>query len=498
MQYAAPDLLKRVEEYDNDPENPDAPYRSAHESALFAHLRRNVRAPAAPRRSSNLVGVALPSETASMGGRESVMDGRRSRGSTFALRNPFGEDDYLEEEEGGEEHLEVDLTSWGLDAFISKDKESKGKGKASPQPLSSVATHFPTHANAPPGSVMRTRATRSMSAGNYDHLFPEQDDNRRKSIASPLDLAALQSTSDDVPFQRRRAASYSADSALHAPAGPPVVQNIPFPSRSVRSPSPPLDRPRSHSSGTLDMLADGPGRQRSNSNGTMTSRFLLAEDNPFALEPPTRASRFDPKAAAHARTVSNASMGSRVLLDNDGQSVMTGRGVQSSRPLSTIDLLRPKVLVMPSPLQHLNSSAPPPPLDHNREGFQFSADGPPLPPGARSTRRGSTFGDLNAVPIASNSFTPNPRMNLTLSQMTFRNTLKVDGHEAAYTDGADLPRATEEGQQVDLDPTIPEDTPVDLVTDDYGQPGRPPGKLFGKSLIDDLEARKAHMRSKQR
>ena len=34
--------------------------------------------------------------------------------------------------------------------------------------------------------------------------------------------------------------------------------------------------------------------------------------------------------------------------------------------------------------------------------------------------------------------------------------------------------------------------------EDSSKPHRPAGKLYGKSLIDDLESRKAQMRSKQR
>lgn len=489
-------------EYDNDPTNPDAPYRSAHESALFAHLRRNVRpSPVATQRRSTNQGVSLPSEGASGGGRESVLDGRRSRGSTFALRNPFGADDYYEEEEELEEENEheqeqapeMDLTSWGLEAFISKDKSSKDKGKGKETnlyPLSSVSSHVPRQTSPITGFAPRPRPTRSMSVGDFDHLIPSED-TRRKSIASPLDLADLDA-SLSAPFQRHRAASFALDNDFQAPS---TSQNIPFPSKSIRSPSPPPEEDhRTHS--TPSLKEDGGLRGRTASNGSMTSRFL-EDDNPFALQPPSRSSKFDPKAAAHARTTSNASFGSRMLLENDGASVMTKQTGQN-RYSTTMDLLRPKVLIMPSPLQPLSSDPQPEP-DPIRDGFHLSTDGPPLPPGARSARdRNASSVFLDAVPIASNSFTPNPRMNLSTSQMIFRNTLKVDGErDPTYADiDRDLPRATEEGQQVFLDPP-PEDVIPIPAEDDY-PPGRPAGKLYGKSLIDDLESRKAVMRSKQR
>ncbi|KAK0230790.1 hypothetical protein IW262DRAFT_1445119 [Armillaria fumosa] len=495
-------LAAALLEYDNDPTNPDAPYRSAHESALFAHLRRNVRPSAvATQRRSTTQGVSLPSEGASGGGRESVLDGRRSRGSTFALRNPFGADDYYEEEEELEEENgreqeqapEMDLTSWGLEAFISKDKSSKDKGKGKETnlyPLSSVSSHIPHQTSPITGFTPRPRPTRSMSVGDFDHLIPSED-TRRKSIGSPLDLADLDA-SLSAPFQRHRAASFAFDNDFQAPS---TSQNIPFPSKSIHSPSPPPEEDhRTYS--TPSLKEDGGLRGRTASNGSMTSRFL-EDDNPFALQPPSRSSKFDPKAAAHARTTSNASFGSRMLLENDGASVMTKQTGQN-RYSTTMDLLRPKVLIMPSPLQPL-SSDPQPEADPIRDGFHLSTDGPPLPPGARSARdRKATSVFLDAVPIASNSFTPNPRMNLSTSQMIFRNTLKVDGErDPTYADiDRDLPRATEEGQQVFLDPP-PEDVIPIPAEDDY-PPGRPAGKLYGKSLIDDLESRKAVMRSKQR
>jgi hypothetical protein len=104
-------------------------------------------------------------------------------------------------------------------------------------------------------------------------------------------------------------------------------------------------------------------------------------------------------------------------------------------------------------------------------------------------------------PIASNSFTPNPRMNLSLSQLTFRNTLLVGGQrDVAYDDiDGGMARATEDGQQIYLEPPVIENpTPEFTPMEDPSVPSRPAGKLYGKSLIDDLESRKANMRSKQR
>ncbi|KAJ7700076.1 hypothetical protein B0H17DRAFT_925834 [Mycena rosella] len=360
-----------------------------------------------------------------------------------------------------------------------------------------------------------------MSVGNLDHLInvPDLEDNRRKSFGSPLDLERVEPT-----FQRNRAASHSFVQTLSA-TSPPPHHSVPFPTGSVRAPSPqprtddfrssvftsrfdpksqPHERRQSYVSMDPRSILRGDGddedmepRLRTTSNGSMN---LLADDNPFALRPPSTMSRFDPKAAAHARTMSNASMGSRMMLDD--ASVMTGQGRE--RRYSTLELLRPKILVMPSPLQPTSGGIVPS-SSQARDGFLSSSD-PPLPPGARSARRSSqvlSAIDRSSAPAASNLFTPNPRMNLTLSQLTFRNTLLVGGQrDVTYSDiDGDLPRALEDGVQVQQTMPVPEPETVPQVatpSEDQLKPNRPAGKLFGKSLIDDLESRKAMMRTKQR
>lgn len=476
-------------------------------------MRRNVgNRPPPPRKSEYLNGAT---EVGSIAPRESIADTRRSRvsrGSIDALRNPFGPDDNLDsEEEPDEEELEVDLASWGLDAFMPKDKESKsGKGKAkeqglpNPHPVSSVPSHKPL-TNNDVGAPRRALGSRSMSVGNID-LLSIQDEiplaqlevNRRRSFATPLDLVGVEAPPD--LSQRRRSLSNPLIQAV-----PEESSAIPFPSRSVRAPSPQWGndpRQRGVSTGSRDskvlLQVDG-NRPPSPSNMAVGQ----PDDNPFALGPPSRVSRFDPKTAANVRTVSNASMGSRMILENDAASVMTGPGQppRARRYSTTLDLLRPKVLVMPSPLQ--SATAPPVAPPHAvRDGFQISTDGPPLPPGARSGRRASLVLDNTLAPqIASNSFTPNATTNLTLSQLTFRNTLMVGGQMNNEALEILLPRATEDGEQAQFEPLAVEPEPSPQLSpdvDESGRPKRPPGKLFGKSLIDDLESRKAQMRSKQR
>ncbi|KIJ70579.1 hypothetical protein HYDPIDRAFT_172366 [Hydnomerulius pinastri MD-312] len=355
--------------------------------------------------------------------------------------------------------------------------------------------------------------------------------------------------SPQAPLQRRRASTHVLIETL--PVQPPL-HSVPFPSVSVsgRSSSPGPDeilRPGSRSSrldlqtahartqsnaslGSRALLNDitndenaipltarpaSPdrasrfdpkahrGRTMSNGTmGTMASKNMLAEENPFSVRPPSpsRSSRFDPKV--RARTMSVNSMGTRILLENDFDAES-----RRDRPISTVELLRPKVLVMPSPLQGTAPPPPPPPAVRPRSGFQTSTDGPPLPPGARSARPSTQF-ELAPVPIASNSFTPNPRASLSLSQLAFRNTLVVGGQrDIAYSDiDRHLPRASKDGEQAQFEEEEEEEeSPVPAT---IPLPVAPPpteievkraaGKLYGRSLIDNLEHRKLEMKQKAR
>ncbi|KAG1779703.1 hypothetical protein EV702DRAFT_965890 [Suillus placidus] len=340
---------------------------------------------------------------------------------------------------------------------------------------------------------------------------------------------------------RRRESSHALIETLSVA---PPLHSVPFPSVSIRGGSPGGERPASHaelhtrtqsdtSMGSKNFLnganddADGSpfsvrppspdrasrfdpkvnhGRTASNATmGTMASKNMLAEDNPFALRPPSpsRLSRFDPKV--RARTLSVGSMGTRVLIDND-----TEADSHRDRPYSTVELLRPKVLVMPSPLQNVAPPPPPPPSFTPRIGFETSTDGPPLPPGARSANRSSTsltnYMTPVSAPIASNSFTPNPRASLTLSQLAFRNTLVVGGQrDIAYSDiDRRLPRAMKDGEQAKFEESEEESpVPVSIPLPPVSPPTememkRPAGKLYGRSLIDNLEHRKAEIKQKAR
>ncbi|KII94623.1 hypothetical protein PLICRDRAFT_98453 [Plicaturopsis crispa FD-325 SS-3] len=352
-----------------------------------------------------------------------------------------------------------------------------------------------------------------MSLGNID------------SIISAAPSSFPRSFAPEPALHRRTGSSHALIDNI--PTARPL-HTVPFPQGSDRSISPgPRPHSRADSLGSRRLLDDArenpfavrpPSPERASRFDPKAARgrtlsnatHLLADehDNPFAVRPPSpsRSSRFDPKLAARARTASIGSMGSRMMLDNDRASVYTGAGMTPrERPYSTMDLLRPKILVMPSPLQSTQPKMPPPEPSVSRQGFHLSTDGPPLPSAARTSRRASGLIEQlqPEVPIASNSFTPNPRMSLSLSQLTFRNSLMVGGQrDVAYDDiDRELQRATEDGMQIrieDEDDNKGEGPSPRMSVYADGLPPKAPGKLYGKSLIDDLEARKAAMRNKQR
>lgn len=551
-----------ITEYDNDPDNPNAPRRSAQDSAIFSPLRRAngyIRGATVEEatRTRDLLGVALPSEAGgSVDVKSTTMKSRTA--SVDLLQNPFGGDDEPEPEEE-EEPLEVDLKSWGLDSFMPKEKGSKAsrnsKGKAKSEIL--PGTRNSTFGVNDDGKTARvshghTRAMSDFGMGGGGAFLDSIPENgmRRNSVSNPLDMDRDDESEHLV--HRFRTSSYGVIEDL--PVKLPLHQRssfieanrdtIPFPTSSSPGPDSELGL-GVRSASRLDE------RSRAHSDGTLGATVLEGdENNPFAIPPPPeeRASRFDPKyAMSHARTNSNAtrlSAGPQQVyeeeaFDERAGSRMSGFGGKQRRdrrvsaasfgtrdmfddddyaydgfedqPMpekrySRLDLMRPKVLIMPSPLQNENIAPPPP--KPSREGFLDSSDARPLPPGARSSSRLSMLQSSSAVniPAPGNSFTPNPRLSLSASQLLFRNNLTVDGQrDVAHRDvDGKIRRAEKDGEKVQLE--FPEDIAPQVVKPEEESspiaetsgPFRPAGKLFGRSLIDDLESRKQQMKNKAR
>ncbi|KAG8696325.1 hypothetical protein FRC09_008577 [Ceratobasidium sp. 395] len=135
-------------------------------------------------------------------------------------------------------------------------------------------------------------------------------------------------------------------------------------------------------------------------------------------------------------------------------------------------------------------------------GFMLSSDGTPLPPGAQSGPRpgarpltgAGPSRSAQAMSVMESGFTPNPRASMTLSQLTFRNNLMVDGaRDVTYGDiDGQLRRAAVDGEQAQQ-----EWDEYDAETE-APQPERPAGRLYGRSLMDDLQDRKAQIHGRQR
>ncbi|GJE84121.1 hypothetical protein PsYK624_001960 [Phanerochaete sordida] len=513
-------LAKALIEYDNDA-LPFEERKDAGQSAIFMSLRRNLPSRAAAlsqaRRSTDYLGVPLPSDVVDNGSVGSRQSARKSLASIDALRNPFGRDST---HEGPlEDEVEVDLSSWGLDALM----DSKKKGKGVKRQVSDGRTVLPNpheglQLQDTPGRKRPTANARTMSMGHIPLMGTGSQDQlddfgvggafleakstmptastsalgpRRHSVGNPLDFAGVRVT--DPALHRRRASEHALIDSI--PITPPL-HAVPFPQELGGAPDADVEE------GGL-AYDDEPG-----TSSATKDAFSVP------LPPPERASRFDPKvlSAQRERVVSTASLGTRVFSPSPDsgsprpESVFSGRPPQPGRdrPYSRLELMRPKLLIMPSPLQQ---SVPTPgkPTPQMRDGFELTTDGPPLPPEARTFGAGRSTSSLLSPSHTGDGFTPNPRASMTLSQLTFRNTLMVDGQrDVAFKDIEDrLKWATQDGEQAALD--IPNDStpglPTMEVTDadaDAPRGKRLPGKLYGKSLIDDLEARKAEMKGKQR
>ncbi|KLO10240.1 hypothetical protein SCHPADRAFT_999700 [Schizopora paradoxa] len=550
-------LAAALLEYDNDPDNPNAPRRSAQDSAIFSPLRRangyiQGQTMEEATRTRDLLGVALPSEAGgSIDVKSTTMKSRIA--SVDLLQNPFGGDDDEQEPEPEEEALEVDLASWGLDSFMPKEKGSKAsrnaKGKAKSEILPGTRNSFGTKDNSRSTRATHTRAMSDFGMGGGGAFLDSIPEGgvRRNSVSNPLDMDWDSDSEHLVHKFRKSEFGVIEDLPVKLPLHQRSSLNeagrdtIPFPTSS--SPGP--DSELGLGVRTPSRLDE---RSRAHSNATMGAT-VVDENNPFSIPPPPeeRASRFDPKyAMSHARTNSNAtrlsagpqqayeegalderaasrmsgftgkqrrdrrasaaSFGTRDMLDDDDYAYdgFEDQPMPEKR-YSRLDLMRPKVLIMPSPLQNENIAPPPP--KPSRDGFLDSSDARPLPPGARSSRL-SMLQSSSAVniPAPGNSFTPNPRNSLSASQLLFRNNLAVDGQRDVTDHDMEskIRRAEKDGEKVQLE--FLEDKPPQVQKPEEGTspvaetsaPFRPAGKLFGRSLIDDLESRKQQMRNKQR
>lgn len=431
---------------------------------------------AMPRRSVDFLKVSIPGED------ELAQEGRKSelvhstrksqdiRRSMEALKRPSSEigrlnetmfrDDGLEDEEEEIEGTpDLNLASWGVDKFLAKEEPRPQSRASSINALTRGVSPGPSMRPPNPsnpslgvagvtleqrGENRRIAGSRAKSLGDWgmDRLkdgeadehgnaFSSVDRPRRSSVADPAELAA-QNEQPPVSFRKRSSSLSGMQSiALPGSASTPHPSSIPAPS-------------------------------------------------------PTHTSFLDPQAITHQRDLSMASVGSKYVATMGDERKEMARYIPTNPPNAaqrySRNLIRPKLLVMPSLLQEQEPVADTPKRPV-REGFLDSTDSRPLPPGAK-TNRASSYGALN----------PGNRSSMTLSQITFRNSLMVGGQrDPSFADlESRIKRAEHEGEMIpqehDIEPEVEEDT----------VPLRAAGKLYGRSLIDDLEARKTQLKNKQR
>lgn len=375
-----------------------------------------------------------------------------------------------------EEELEMDdapplnLASWGVDNFLAKEE---------PRPRSRASSINALNRATSPGPSMRPRLTSTTSSGAMHAAgAQERGENRRSAGYRARSLGNWETDRlYDGEVDEHGRVPFS--SALPRPSSVADLEDL-----AARNQYPPAAfRNRSGSISGMQPIAFPSG-------GTPE-----AEPNPFELPPPSPAhtSRFDPKGLVHQRTTSFASMSTRQIgaIEGEGRnigdnaSIMTGPLRQDGpQRYSHSNLLRPKVLVMPQLLQD-QEPVTRGPTKSVRDGYLDSTDARPLPPGAKTAHL-STYGSATGL---------NNRSSMTLSQITFRNSLMVGGQrDPSFADlEAQIKRAQNEGEMVEQEAEL-EPEPIEEET----VPRRAPGKLYGRSLIDDLEARKAQLKSKQR
>ncbi|KAG8982335.1 hypothetical protein FRB90_006867, partial [Tulasnella sp. 427] len=480
-------LAAALLEYDNDSDNPDAPRVNAKESAIFVNLRR----PAPPPRVLQQQLDDDEDEDVPLSHAVQTRHVEGPKSMAASLVNVDMED----AERVADDEM---LSSWGLDGLVEKEEKKKDK-RPSQLNLDKFATlnldedreppsralsvmlpnphgpPTPTDVNESP--IQRYPPKRPLSTGDMDGLVigvsperrmksPEVIDYRR-SMAVTLDFTP---PPPDHPVEGDASQELLAFPSKVTPKSTPAEEApnpfaVPLPESTRRSRFDPkaASEERRLSIGSMGQLADQEEQEEDEEPPQGSSANYLGSDLPDS----------------RARTHSMGTVPTQAMLDAEEPSPLPSPAPEAKR-LTRLDLLRPKVLVMPSPLQERKAGS----SKKTRDGFFTTDDGGfPLPIGSRpETRPGIS-------PLAGS--VSNPRISMSLSQLTFRQSLMVGGQrDPSYVDiDRNLRTAAEDGERADQEWSEEEDEDKEL---------RPAGKLYGKSLIDNLEARKAVIKGKQR
>ncbi|KAG8895222.1 hypothetical protein FRC00_007741, partial [Tulasnella sp. 408] len=485
-------LAAALLEYDNDPDNPDAPQVNAKESAIFVNLRR----PAPPPRVLQQHQDEDEDEDVPLSHKVQTQHADNRKSMVASLVNVEQEDP----ERAADDEM---LSSWGLEGLVEKKEEKKDKRPAHlnldkfttidldepREPPSRALSAMLPNPHGPPtptdvntSPIQRYPPKRPLSMGDMDGLVigvsperrrksPEVIDYRR-SMAGTLDFT---NPAPKSPGEADGIQDLLAFPAKDTPKSTPAKESpnpftIPLPETTRRSRFDPkaVSEDRRLSIGSMGQLADQGNREDEvdlDDDPKDSSTNYLGSNLPDSRQ----------------RTYSMGTIPTQAMLDADEPSPLPSPAAPESKRLTRLDLLRPKVLVMPSPLQDQHAG---PSRKKTRDGFFTTDDGGfPLPIGSRPEVR------PGLAPLAGSG--SNPRLSMSLSQLTFRQSLMVGGQrDPSYADiERNLRTAAEEGERADQGWSEEEDEDKEL---------RPAGKLYGKSLIDNLEARKAVIKGKQR
>ena len=386
----------------------------------------------------------------------------------------------------------MDVSSWDIPQHLSSPSipDATDQATSSPRiPVTSlspslVAPHFlpPLQtANlsvpAPITSPLQGRATSihlDVGSGIHDHA----------SLAETMETLKESDPIEEAIRQAERV----REKAERVMQSPRLIPLPPSPATTLHSLS---NRPRSSLSFVYGSL----------SRPTHDCTNLPGDDelNPFALPspPPRLGSRFDPKMLSEKRHQEEIDFGPIAHRERQPESsfqAVEAQNIADDRPISRVwdeiptlqefgrplrpnrysamppradraSLIRPQTVVMPRPLS---------------ETFDLSARSPPVPDGYTIGDKPLPSGSRSSILSIGNT---RPHIPMSLSQRTFRDSLLYPEEEGDL-DNPDRHANREEALG-------PEEMMEDFAA-------KTPGKLYGTSLMDKLEARKAAMRLKQR
>ncbi|KAG8893405.1 hypothetical protein FRB99_001964 [Tulasnella sp. 403] len=394
-------LAAALLEYDNDLDDPNVRKVNAKESAIFAHLRRP------PPVLSHYQGPGHPP----------------TRRNTDYMPGSSSDADALNPGDGGAVNLNDDdaenqddnmLASWGLNELVPKVKTETRKRTLQPGDTSTARTRTISE-HGPKGRPSAIDPStgpqkRSLSVGNLDDIVVGKSPERR--LSQPMLSDNRQSMNVALDF---------------APEGgePSPYDGVEFPDTEEPPKSSELDLPNPFAiplSANRTSRFDPKAVAKQQRQSTLSAASDIAQNRMSTMSGYLEAGGEGSSVpgTSRARTMSMGTLGTQMMLEGDPNGEpFPSPGVQDPRRLTRLELLRPKVLVMPSPLQ---DSLPRGNQKNVRDGF-FTTD-------------------------------------------------------------------DEDGEQIEMGWSEEED--------DEQRALRPAGKLYGKSLIDDLETRKAIMKGKQR